>query len=98
VWIEAKTFLKAKMEGQPRPLDGTEHPVAVYYRDYRAVDGLQIPFVSETRVLTVGKNALGFRDTTVPPERIVIDKVVVNPKVEEKLSSKMEVPAVSTSK
>jgi hypothetical protein len=34
----------------------------------------------------------------VPPERIVIDKVVVNPKVEEKLFSKMEVPAVSKSK
>jgi hypothetical protein len=98
IWVDAKTFLEAKIEGQPRRLDGTEHPVEVYYRDYRTVDGLQIPFVLETRVLPVGKNALGFRDTQVPPERIVIDKVVVNLKVEEKLFSKTEVPAVSKSK
>jgi len=98
VWVDAMTFLEAKIEGQPRRLDGTQHPVEVYYRDYRTVDGLQIPFVLETRVLPVGKNALGFRDGAVPPERIVIDKVVVNPKVEEKLFSKMEVPAVSKSK
>ena len=93
VWIDANTFLEAKIEGQPRRLDGTDHPVEVYYRDYRTVDGLQIPFVLETRVLPVGKNSLGMRDTPVPPETIVIDKVVVNPKVEEKLFSKMDVQA-----
>ena len=96
--MDAKTFLEVKMEGQPRRLDGTEHPVEVYYRDYRTVDGLQFPFVMETRVLPVSKNALGMRDTPVPPEKIVIDKIVVNPKVEEKLFSKMEVPAVAKSK
>jgi len=95
VWVDAGTFLEAKIEGQPRRLDGTYHPVEIYYHDYRTVDGLQFPFVMETRVLSVGKNALGLRDTPVPPERIVIEKVVVNPKVEEKLFSKMEVPAVS---
>ena len=95
VWIDAETFLEAKIEGQPRRLDGTDHPVEVYYRDYRKVDGLLIPFVLETRVLPVATNSLGLRDTPVPTERIVIDKVVVNPKMEEKLFSKMEVPAVS---
>jgi hypothetical protein len=92
-WIDAKTFLEVKIEGQPRRLDGTEHLVEVYYRDYRTVDGLQFPFLLETRVLPVGKNSLGMRDIPVPPETIVIDKVVVNPKVEEKLFSKMEIPA-----
>ena len=95
VWIDANTFLEAKIEGQPRRLDGTDHPVEVYYRDYRTVDGLQIPFLLETRVLPVGKNSLGMRDTPVPPETIVIEKVVVNPKVEEKLFSKVEVPAAT---
>jgi hypothetical protein len=52
VWVNAKTFLEAKIEGQPRHLDGTDHPVEVYYRDYRSVDGLQIPFLLETRVLS----------------------------------------------
>jgi hypothetical protein len=98
VWVDAQTFLEAKIEGQPRRLDGTYHPVEVYYRDYRTVDGLEIPFVQETRVLSVGRNALGYGDTPVPPEKIVLDKVVVNPKVEEKLFSKIEVPAVSKSK
>jgi hypothetical protein len=92
VWVDAQTFLETKIEGQPRRLDGTEHPVEVYYRDYRTVSGLQFPFALETRVLPVVKNSLGMRDTPVPPETIVIDKVVVNPKVEEKLFSKMEVP------
>ena len=98
VWVDAVTFLEVKIEGQPRRLDGTDHAVEVYYRDYRSVDGLQIPFVLETRVLPVGKNSLGFRDTPVPPERIVIDQVVVNPKLEDKLFSKMEVPAVAKGK
>jgi hypothetical protein len=92
VWVDAVTFLEAKMEGQPRRLDGTDHPVEVYYRDYRSVDGLQIPFILETRVLPVGTNGLGLRDTPVPPERIVIDQVVVNPKLEDKLFSKLEAP------
>ena len=98
VWVDAETFLETKIEGQPRRLDGTEHSVEVYYRDYRNVDGLKIPFVLETRVLPVTKTALGFRDTPVPPEKIVIDKVVVNPKFDEKLFSKLEIPSPSKNK
>jgi len=97
VWVDAETFLEAKVEGQPRRLDGTDHPVEVYYRDYRAVDGLRIPFVLETRVLPVPRTALG-RDTPVPPEKIVIDKILVNPKFDEQLFSKLEVPGASKSK
>jgi hypothetical protein len=97
VWVDAETFLEAKIEGQPRRLDGTDHPVEVYYRDYRAVDGLRIPFVLETRVLPVPRTALG-RDTPVPPEKIVIDKILVNPKFDEQLFSKLEVTTASKSK
>jgi len=91
VWIDAQTFLEAKIEGQPRRLDGVDHPVEVYYRDYRPVDGLQIPFVIETRVLPVTKTVLGLRDVSVPPEKIIIDKAVVNPKLDAKRFSKPEV-------
>ena len=98
VWVDAKTFLETKIEGQPRRLDGTDHPVEVYYRDYRAVDGLQIPFVLETRVLSVGKTALGLRDPSVPPEKIVIEKVLVNPKLDAALFSKPVVTAGSSAK
>lgn len=31
VWIAAKTFLEAKIEGQPRRLDGVYHPVEVSF-------------------------------------------------------------------
>jgi hypothetical protein len=98
VWIDSKTFLEAKIEGQPRILDGTEHAVEVYYRDYRTVDGLQIPFVLETRVLSVSKNALGLRDTPVPPERIAIDQVIVNPKLDDAQFSKPAIQIASKGK
>lgn len=96
VWVDAESFLESKIEGQPRRLDGTEHPVEVYYRDYRTVNGLQIPFVLETRVLPVGRTALDIRETPVPPEKITIEKVEVNPKLEELRFQKPVIPTVST--
>jgi hypothetical protein len=98
VWIDAQTFLELKMEGQPRRLDGVDHPVEVYLRDYRPVSGLQVPFLLETRVLPVAKTALGLKDPPVPPERTIIDRVVVNPKLDEALFSKPEVTVASNSK
>jgi hypothetical protein len=95
VWIDAQTFLETKIEGQPRRLDGTDHPVEVYFRDYRAVNGLKIPFVLETKVLPVAHTAMGLKDTPVPVERTVIEKVVVNPKLDESLFSKPEITAAS---
>lgn len=98
VWVDAKTFLETKIEGQPRRLDGTDHPVEVYYRDYRTVDGLQIPFLLETRVLPVAKTMLGLKDPAVPPEKAVIEKVVVNPKLDAALFSKPAVGTASSAK
>jgi hypothetical protein len=88
VWVDADTFLEAKIEGQPRLLDGTYHPVEVYYRDYRPVNGLQIPYVLETRVLPVARTKMGLRDPAVPPEKIMIEKVVVNPQFDDALFTK----------
>jgi hypothetical protein len=96
--VDAQTFFEAKAEGQPRRLDGVYHPVEVYYRDYRPVNGLQIPFVLETRVLPVAKTATGLRGTSVPPEKIIIDKVTVNPKLEDSEFSKPEIAAASKGK
>jgi hypothetical protein len=91
VWIDAQTFLDAKIEGQPRRLDGIDHPVEVYFRDFRPVNGLQIPFVLETRVLQVGKTALGMKDPPVPPEKVIIEKAVVNPKLDESRFAKPQI-------
>jgi len=98
VWIDAQTFLETKIDGTPRRLDGTDHPVEVYFRDYRPVSGLQIPFVLETKVLPVGRTAQGFRDTPVPVERTIIDKVVVNPKFDDALFSKPEIGLASNAR
>ena len=98
MWIDAQTFLEAKIEGQPRRLDGTYHPVEVYFRDYRPVSGLQIPFVLETKVLAVAQTALGTKDPPAPAEKITIEKVVVNPKMEAALFSKPEIAVASNTK
>ena len=72
-------------------MDGTPHPVEVYFRDYRTIGGLQIPFVLETKVLPVEKTATGLKDPPVPVERISIEKVSVNPKLEDARFVKPEI-------
>lgn len=69
VWVDAKTFLEVKIDGSRR-LDGKSHQVATYYRNYKPVDGLMIPFLLETRVE-------GIKDA----ERIIIERVALNPKL-----------------
>ncbi len=98
VWIDAQTFLEAKIEGQPRRLDGTEHPVEIYFRDYRPVNGLEIPYMLETKVLPVTRTARGFQDPAVPVETITILTVVVNPKLDDALFSKPDVKDASSGK
>jgi hypothetical protein len=88
VWIDSQTFLEAKIEGQPRELDGRMHAVEIYYRDYRPVNGLQIPFVLETKVLPLEDSARKVKEPVIPAEKIVIEKAVVNPKLDASLFTK----------
>jgi hypothetical protein len=85
-------------EGQPRRLDGIYHPVEIYYRDYRAVNGLQVPFLIETKVLPAAQAPRGVRQTDVPTEQIIVAKVEVNPKLDDSLFTKPEVTASSSDK
>src|SRR5205807_1838884 len=50
IWVDGKTFLESKIEGSPRRFDGKMRRVASYLRDYRKVNGVLFPFVSETWV------------------------------------------------
>jgi hypothetical protein len=77
VWIDAETFLDVKVEGVPRRMDGRMHPVEIYLRDYKSVNGLLLPYVVETSVQ-------GFR----PTHKMAIETVTVNPKLEDALFSK----------
>jgi len=79
LWIDAKTFLEAKIEGTPRRLDGKSHSVEVYYHDFRPVSGLMIPFVSETKVQ-------GVKQT----EKILVEKAAVNSAVEDSRFAKLQ--------
>ena len=98
VWIDAQTFLEAKIEGQPRRLDGKLHPVEVYYQDYRLVGGLQIPFVLETRVLPIANSTAKDNELPSQSERITIEKVAVNPKLEAFLFSKPQLQSALISR
>jgi hypothetical protein len=71
-WVDAQSFLEVKIEGTPRRLDGKLHTAAVFLRDYRKIDGLQIPFLIETNVQGVQRT-----------EKIQIDKIVVNPRLDD---------------
>lgn len=94
VWLDAETFLETKIEGQPRRLDGKQHPVEIYLRDYRDVNGLKFPFLMETHVLpAAGEGGSKRAPTTYSPEKIFIEKIVVNPKLND---SEFEKPAVKT--
>jgi len=72
VWIDPESFLETKIEGSPRRLDGKYHPVAIYFRDYKSVNGLMMPYVLETAVEGVKEK-----------ERIQIEKIVLNPKLDD---------------
>jgi hypothetical protein len=87
VWIDAQTFLETKMEGTPRRLDGAYRPVEIYMRDYRQVNGVLIPFVLETRVQWAA-TIPGRKQIQSVTERITIDNVIVNPKLDDSLFSK----------
>jgi hypothetical protein len=79
VWVDTKTFLEVKIEGTPRRLDGKYHPVATYLRDYKAVNGVMVPYVLETAVEGVSQ-----------VERIQIESVAVNPKLEDSVFAKLQ--------
>ncbi len=79
IWLDAQTFLETKMEGTPRRLDGKYHPVEIYYRDFKGVSGLMVPYVLETKVQGVPQT-----------EKIRIEKVTVNPKLEDSRFAKLQ--------
>jgi hypothetical protein len=68
LWVDAKTFLDLKYERESHTPAGGTGSVSVYYRDYRTIEGLQIPGVIETGAGAGGKAA----------EKMVIDNVTLN--------------------
>jgi hypothetical protein len=94
VWIDATTFLEAKIEGTPRRLDGRYHPVEIHYRDYRSVGYLKMPYLLETTVLRTPSSGTG-RRIDVPAEKIIFEKIEVNPKLNDLLFTKAQLDTVA---
>jgi outer membrane lipoprotein-sorting protein len=78
LWVDAESFLDVKIEGTPKRMDGKMRPVEVYYRDYRTVNGLMVPYVLETTVQGVKKS-----------HKMIIESVVVNPKLDDSLFTQL---------
>lgn len=77
VWIDAKSFLDVKIEGIPKRMDGKMHPVYVYQRDFRTVQGVLIPFQLETQVE-------GYAET----HKALLEKAAVNPALDPTVFAK----------
>ena len=77
VWIDAKTFIDVKVEGFPKRMDGKMHPVYVYQRDFRPVQGVMIPFLLETAVE-------GYADT----HKLLVEKAAINPSFDTAMFAK----------
>jgi len=76
VWVDALTFLEVKIDGSRR-LDGKQVAVETFIRDYRAVNGLLIPFSTETQVAGVRYS-----------ERIQVESVALNQVLDDALFTK----------
>ena len=77
LWVDTASFLEVKIDGEPRKLDGRAHKVAVFFRDYKTVNGLNIPHTLETVV-----------DGVKPTRKIVVKSVAINPKLDDALFGK----------
>jgi hypothetical protein len=74
VWVDAKSFLDIKYDRTSYNQAGALATVSVYLRDYKTVDGVQIPSMIETGV--------GSKQGT---EKLVIEKIALNPPLDDRL-------------
>jgi hypothetical protein len=81
VWIDAQTFLEVKSDRQSRNASGQTGTVSVYYRDYRTMEGLQIPFTIESGAGT-GKVT----------DKMMIDRISLNPPLDDRVFAKPNLP------
>ncbi len=70
VWVDAKTFLDVKMDGV-RKLNGKLRTVTTHFRNYKAVEGLQMPYLVETSI-----------DGIRGSEKINIERITLNTKLD----------------
>ena len=79
LWIDARSFLELKIDGEPRRLDGKMRQVSIFYRDYKPENGLTLPHTVET-VIEGGKQS----------HKMIIERVAVNQPMDDALFAKPE--------
>ena len=72
LWVDAQTFLDVRYDGPPRRYDGKQRIVSTYFRDYKAVNGVLLPYLLENAV-----------DGVANTQRIIIEKIALNPPLDE---------------
>jgi outer membrane lipoprotein-sorting protein len=70
-WVDAKTFLEVRTEGQARHFNGKDRTVYTWLRDYKSVQGLMVPYQLETQVEGVPQTS-----------RIIVEQVAFNPQLD----------------
>ncbi len=77
VWIDTETFLELRYDREVVNAQGRPASTSVYFSDYRAVEGLQLPFSIEA----------GMADGKVR-DKLVIEKVALNPRLDDRTFAK----------
>jgi len=80
IWIDAQSFLDVKVEGLPRRMDGKMRSVWIYQRDFRAVQGVMVPYLYET-----------MNEGNPRAHRMVIESVAVNRTLDDTRFTKPQV-------
>ncbi len=78
IWIDERTYLDLRYDRVPvtdNALPG--RPVSVIYRDYKKIDGLQIPSLIETGA---GAGSV--------PDRMVVERIVINAPLDDQIFTK----------
>ena len=71
VWVDATSFLDVQID-ETRRLGGHDRAVITAMRNYQTVNGLKVPFLLETRV-----------DGAVGSDKIQVEKVAINPPIDD---------------
>jgi hypothetical protein len=77
VWIDAETFLELRYDREFVNAQGRPAATSVFFSDYRAVEGLQLPFNIEA----------GTADGKAR-DKLVIEQVVLNPRLDDRTFAK----------
>ena len=85
LWVDTNSFLELKIDGEPQRLDGKMRHVAIYYRDYKAEQGLNVPHVLET-VIDGGNQS----------HKMFIERVGVNQPMDDALFAKPNLAAMAS--